>query len=306
MREALHFDRERRPSNVAAWLERMDLRAAAAHLPPLVSLRTPPPRRGRGRDRIWMQVSAAIVCVACGWVAAINVDSLAGAGDRIAAGLKSLLAGFPDHSSGTANSAAQPQAGTRRAGAEAQSGPAGSGAPAPADIRQTPADGRQTPADGRQAPAAAEPYSTPGMRSAAPPASAGTEPAARAADAIKARIELGADEVDVPPAEPTARVIVRRSRSLRGDVNFTWWTESGTAKSGTDFVPVTAHTERMESGQSTVNLVIPVVVDPGRRESRSFYVVIDDPGDNATLGARTLTMVTLVGSEPPPVGDSGP
>ncbi len=320
LREALHFDRERRPSNVAAWLERMDLRAAAAHLPPLVSLRTPPPRRGRGGDRIWMQVSAAIVCVACGWVAAINVDSLVGAGERIAAGLKSLLASFPDHSSGTENSAARPQAGMRRAGAEAQSGPAGSGAPVPADVRQTPADVRQTPADNRQTPAdnrqtpadsrralaAAEPFSTPGMRSAPPPTAAGTEPANRAADAIRARIELAADEVDVPPAEPTARVIVRRSRSLRGDVNFTWWTESGTAKSGTDFVPVTAHTERMESGQSTVNLIIPVVVDPGRRESRSFYVVIDDPGDNAMLGARTLTMVTLIGSEPPPVGASGP
>ena len=245
---------------------------------------------------------------------------MVGAGERIAAGLKSLLASFPDHSSGTANSVAQPQPGLRRAGAEAQSRPAGSGAPVPADVRQAPADVRQTPADIRQTPAdirqtpadvrralaAAEPYSTPGMRSAPPPASAGTEPANRAADAIRARIELAADEVDVPPAEPTARVIVRRSRSLRGDVNFTWWTESGTAKSGTDFVPVTAHTERMESGQSTVNLVIPVVVDPGRRESRSFYVVIDDPGDNAMLGARTLTMVTLIGSEPPPVGASGP
>jgi hypothetical protein len=137
------------------------------------------------------------------------------------------------------------------------------------------------------------------VRSAPSFASTGVEPANRPADAVKARIELAADEVDVPAAEPTARVVVRRSRSLRGDVDFTWWTESGTAKSGTDFVPVTAHTERMESGQSTVSLVIPVVVDPERRESRSFYVVIDEPGDNATLGARSLTMVTLIGSVSP-------
>jgi hypothetical protein len=145
-----------------------------------------------------------------------------------------------------------------------------------------------------------------GARSASPAAAAAAEPASRGADAVRARIELAADEVDVPPTEPAARVIVRRSRGLRGDVNFTWWTESGTAKSGTDFVPVTAHTERIESGQSMLNLVIPVVVDPGRRESRSFYVVIDEPGDNATLGARTLTMVTLIGSEPPSVGASNP
>ena len=48
-----------------------------------------------------------------------------------------------------------------------------------------------------------------------------------------------------------------------------------------------------------MSLVIPVVVDPERRESRSFYVVIDEPGDNATLGARSLTMVTLIGSVSP-------
>jgi len=292
LREALHFDRERRPSNVAAWLERMDLRAAAPHLPPLLSLRTPPSRRGRGGDRIWMLVSAALVCVACGWFAAINVDSLVGAGDRIAAGLKTLPAYLLGNSSGAANPAAPPQAGTPRAPAEAQSLPAGSGASTPAAVRQ--------------APAAAEPDSSPGARSASPAAAAAAEPASRGADAVRARIELAADEVDVPPTEPAARVIVRRSRGLRGDVNFTWWTESGTAKSGTDFVPVTAHTERIESGQSMLNLVIPVVVDPGRRESRSFYVVIDEPGDNATLGARTLTMVTLIGSEPPSVGASNP
>ena len=296
LREALHFDRERRPSNVAAWLERLDLRAAAPHLPPLVSLRTPPSRRGRGGARLWMQVSAALLCVACGWFAAINVDSLAGAGDRIAAGLKAMSAAFLDNSPGTANPAAQPQAGTPRAPAEAQSVPAESG---PTAVRQTPTAVRQTPAAVRQAPAAAEPDSSPGVRSAPSFASTGVEPANRPADAVKARIELAADEVDVPAAEPTARVVVRRSRSLRGDVDFTWWTESGTAKSGTDFVPVTAHTERMESGQSTVSLVIPVVVDPERRESRSFYVVIDEPGDNATLGARSLTMVTLIGSVSP-------
>lgn len=95
--------------------------------------------------------------------------------------------------------------------------------------------------------------------------------------------------------EPIAHIIVRRTRNLRGDASFTWWTESGTAKPGRDFVPVRSQVEHFEDGQSSLSLIIPVVVDPSRRESRNFYVVIDEPSDDATLGSHTLTMVTVPG-----------
>jgi hypothetical protein len=44
--------------------------------------------------------------------------------------------------------------------------------------------------------------------------------------------------------------------------------------------------------------MIPVVQSPVSGPSRSFYVVIDDPSDNATLGPRTLTMITIPGTAP--------
>jgi hypothetical protein len=97
-----------------------------------------------------------------------------------------------------------------------------------------------------------------------------------------------------------AHVVVRRKGSSRSDVSFKWWTESGTAKPGRDFVPVKSQVEHIESGQTAVSLIIPVVRDSARRQSRSFYVVIDEPSDGATLGSRTLTMVTLPGSDPDP------
>jgi hypothetical protein len=41
-----------------------------------------------------------------------------------------------------------------------------------------------------------------------------------------------------------------------------------------------------------------VVADPTRKEPKSFYVVINDPsGVGASLGKRTLTMVTIPASE---------
>ncbi len=39
----------------------------------------------------------------------------------------------------------------------------------------------------------------------------------------------------VAPNEPAALIDVRRRGNLRGDVTFTWWTESGTAKPGEDY-----------------------------------------------------------------------
>jgi hypothetical protein len=103
--------------------------------------------------------------------------------------------------------------------------------------------------------------------------------------------------VDVTLDENVAKVVVRRSRWMRGDATFSWWTESGTAKPGRDFIPVTAHTQTMGSGKSSDTLFIPLLADAKRRDPRSFYVVIDTAGDNAAVGPRTLTQVTLAGSD---------
>jgi hypothetical protein len=94
-----------------------------------------------------------------------------------------------------------------------------------------------------------------------------------------------------------ARITVRRSRALRDEVSFKWWTESGTAKPGQDFVPVKTRVEYIENGKNSADLVVPLVRDPARRAARNFYVVIDEASDNAALGPRTLTMVTIPGTE---------
>jgi hypothetical protein len=103
--------------------------------------------------------------------------------------------------------------------------------------------------------------------------------------------------VDVAPTDPAAHVIVKRTGNLRADASFTWWTESGTAKPGKDFMDVKTHEEHFEAGKAAADLFVPVVADPTRKESKSFYIVINDPSDGASLGKRTLTMVTIPPSE---------
>ena len=85
---------------------------------------------------------------------------------------------------------------------------------------------------------------------------------------------------------------MRRKGNARGETSFNWWTESGTAKPGTDFAPITPRVEQMEDGQLSVTLNIPLSITP-RGQPKSFYVVIDEAQGGATLSGRRLTMVTL-------------
>jgi serine/threonine protein kinase len=151
------------------------------------------------------------------------------------------------------------------------------------------------------APAGSSSTAAPAARAAAPravePAMASAAASGAAAQASHARIELAADTVEVPLADPAAHILVKRTGNLRAPVGFTWWTESGTAKPGQDFMNVKAHQEHFEDGKGVANLFVPVVSDPVRKEARSFYIVIDDPSDGASLGKRTLTMVTIPPSE---------
>ena len=101
----------------------------------------------------------------------------------------------------------------------------------------------------------------------------------------------------MPPDEPSAHIVVHRKGNLHGDAGFSWWTESGTAKPGRDFVAVAPREEHIENGKSATSLFVPVVADATRRQPKSFYIVIGDPSPDASLGARTVMMVTLVPSE---------
>jgi hypothetical protein len=106
------------------------------------------------------------------------------------------------------------------------------------------------------------------------------------------RIEMAANAIDVPAADSAAHLTVRRKGNPHGPASFTWWTESGTAKPGVDFIPVLPHVERMGDGQSTASLTIPVT-DAPRSRPKSFYVVIDQDASGPPLSGSTLTMVTL-------------
>ncbi|MGO9423768.1 MAG: protein kinase domain-containing protein [Steroidobacteraceae bacterium] len=258
-RMGLAFDRERRPADVEKWLIPFDGHSAAEGLPALLELlRVPTPKRGR-----WLRPSLAAgvaAMLAVGWGVWTNVDSITAA----AAWLRQMWHRAADAESPAEQSIAQ----SPPAAAQARTTP-----PAPPAVASAP-----------PAPASAPPASKPRGPATAPVSAPRVQ---------RSRIELSAAAVEVPPAESTAEVVVRRSGNVQGNASFHWWTESGTAKPGQDFMPVAPREESMGSGKGAVNLHIPLVSDSTRQQPKSFYVVISDPSDGATLGARTVTIVTI-------------
>ena len=296
LRAGLQFERAHRPADIGTWIARLDAQAPT-HLPLLSELFKPRGQRRYGA--IWTAVAIAAACIATAvWWATTHPRDIASAGASlgrlwnqmpIGNGPRDAAADIPPVVAGRM---AEPDDALSKSPTSQPRPPEGaqSASPAPALAPAAPA-----PTATASAPPAHVEHVPPGVVAGSGTAAGVVSTAPL--NAVHARVELAADTVELQPGEATARVQIRRSRSLRGDVAFTWWTESGTARAGRDFMPVKSEVEHIPEGTSSITLLIPIVVDPTRRDSRSFYVVIDEPSDNAALGPRTLTMVTLPGSD---------
>jgi hypothetical protein len=286
LRTALHWDREKRPSDVAAWLQALDVTGAAPQLRALGEL-TYQPMPPRGRFGFALGVTAAaLVVLAAGFWAATHYNELS-------TGIASLVDNASSHRS--AEPVVEPAP-------DLAAPPDLSGLSNTPRAPSTPVTTRAAPLAAAQTPPAPTPTPVAATPVAAAPAAASSVASSPvtsrpgAARAAVSQIELAADTVDVPFNEPSASVLVHRKGNLRDRVGFTWWTESGTAKPVTDFAPVLPHVEYFDEGKATVTLSIRLA-NTARAQDKSFYVVIDQHEDDAKLGPRALTMITLPGNQ---------
>ena len=314
LRAALAFDRQRRPADIAGWLAPFDLPKPEARLPVLLALlKSPPGRTRQGGTAALVVVMLALA--AAGWWANGHRDEVSQIASQAGGGLKDALAGADAAvtrlwQQGQSAISSSPTA-QQPARAAAEPAPALRVDEPPAMTGPSPARRAVQPRSTAPGPSYPVPPGAPAARSAssrasvppaavaasAPRAAAAQLPSAPSPQPAHTRIELTADAIDVPLTDPAAHILVKRTGNLRADTGFTWWTESGTAKPGQDFMSVKAHEERFEDGKAVANLFVPVVADPTRKQPKSFYVVINDPSDGASLGKRTLTMVTIPPSE---------
>ena len=293
LRAGLQLSRARRPADVKTWLRELDLRAAAPHLPVLPALLTTHAEGRSAMKWIALAVAAAVVGAGAWWVTG-HVDAVMGARAAIDSRLTALFAQHVEPASGTPppadeplHAAAPPPVPEPEALAPSVSAPSVS--PPAAPVNQAPATPRAVARPSGDAPHAMEsaPNSAIPTTHASRPAAAEI-PAATA----RARIELAADNVAVEPTEAVARVIVHRTLiARRRQLQLVDRIRNGKTRSR--FRCRQASAERIDSGKSAVSLLVPIVMDPARHQERNFYIVIDEASDNAALGSRTLTMVTI-------------
>ncbi len=298
LRSGLSFDRERRPADVALWSKDLQQRETAPRLPLLAALLNAPAPVRRS-PRASALLVAVLALTATGWWVSRYIGSIDSAAGRVAsdasaafANMSPAIAGFLGELGRSRDNAVesplqqpQPPAPT----AATPTGPTPSAPAQPSDQAHATSQSR-APIPAATLRAALRPtrsHSGEMSASSSVPSGAGSRP----------RIELAADTIEVPLADPAARIVVRRTGSTRGEVSFSWWTEAGTAKPGQDFMLVAPREERIEDGKSSASLFVPVVADATRRRSKSFYVVINNPSAEASLGKRTLTMVTIPASD---------
>ena len=293
LRAALSFDRQRRPADIAGWLAPFDLPKPEARLPVLVALLKSPPRRS-GHSGATALIVVVLALAAAGWWANGHRDLITQIAGEAGGDLQDALASADAALTRLWHQGQSAIVSTPTAEQPARTAAEPAAAP-PAD--RTPAS---APTPAPIAPAAhiaSQRTAAPPVAMVAPAASMASSRPAAAPQPSHTRIELAADAVEVALTDPAAHILVKRTGNLRTDAAFTWWTESGTAKPGQDFMNVKAHEEHFEDGKSVANLFVPVVADPTRKQPKSFYIVINDPSDGASLGKRTLTMVTIPPSE---------
>lgn len=263
LKTGLSFDPKYRPADMKAWLDRFGRPPVPLLLPSLVTIMSE--RRPRPK-RAGPTVVTALIALAAGmcWWAQSQYGWLKHSGASTA--IRTAEAAVQS-AMGNAPSAARP--------------------PPAAQVQSLPA--REPPV--REPPAAESvaPTSPPGaVQAIAPAVTAYRE---------RARIELATNTFEVPQMQPVARVPVSRRDNYQQAVSFTWSTESGTAKPGQDFMPVYSRTEYIAAGAPQTRLLVPIVQNPRRHLSRTFYVIVDRPGAGATLGMRTITQVTIPASD---------
>jgi serine/threonine protein kinase len=276
LKAGLQVDRKNRPEDMSAWLDELSPSRKPVTLPSLPTLTSAqPPREG---NAAWASVGLIALAAGIFWWAQANTDLV------------------------------------RRAAAEVASTSAALQSQVSGEVRTRAAAISPPQADQRMAPPAAQPVAPPmppkGASSAASavpvtgvshvvtshaiaPAREAAAPTTQRVAPPLARIELAADTLEVLPLQPVASVVVQRRHNYRNGVSFSWWTESGTARPGQDFVAVKARTDFIAAGENETHLLVPIVADPRRHLSKTFYVVVGDPSDDATLGSRTITMVTI-------------
>jgi hypothetical protein len=106
-------------------------------------------------------------------------------------------------------------------------------------------------------------------------------------------ISLASEKFVVLPGSSTATIQVDRTGEVGDAATFKWWTQSAGAKSGRDYIGK-SQIAQFEAGQTSIQLPVRILANPNRKHTEMFYVVIGEPGDEATLIPNSRAAVFIM------------
>jgi hypothetical protein len=107
-------------------------------------------------------------------------------------------------------------------------------------------------------------------------------------------VQFTTSSYQVSDTAPAARVVVRRAGSSdRDDVRFVWWTVEDSAKADEDYAPLGVRTEVLPSGADDVTIYIPIISNPLRHQTASFYVALGAAGTQQSAAPTERATVTI-------------
>lgn len=105
---------------------------------------------------------------------------------------------------------------------------------------------------------------------------------------------LAADGLRVSESSVAARIVVRRTGTLEGQVSVGWRTMDGTAQSGQDYVDLGRNIETFADGEAERAFFIPLIADSRVEDTEHFVVAIDEQPQGAGEGIIESMRVEIV------------
>lgn len=300
LRAGLAWRRENRTVGIGWWLSHLDLGAAAPQLPALSELCTPPPAQ---RRNLW-RPALLFACLGVAIAAAAALDALPSP-QRLTHAWSVLRTKSFDNPLQRLGDWLSPTEATPVTVESRATTPSRRTPPVAAGVQKRARPGSAEPAAPATAPAADASVITTAEAPAGAPlnsahnstgtAKGTTRLAVASSSSPPQRIELSTDNYSVLPGEPAARIEVRRRGNLQGDVSFVWSTVGASAQPERDFIASGTRAEQIPAGVNSVTLLVPIVSNPTRTDSRVFYVTIAEPAGGAELGPNTRASVLIAG-----------
>jgi hypothetical protein len=85
----------------------------------------------------------------------------------------------------------------------------------------------------------------------------------------------------VREGDVAARIVIRRSGSLAGTAEVSWWTAGGTAVADRDYADLGARVERFAPGEASRTVFVPITNDAFAEPAKSFTVILGREGASA-------------------------